>query len=217
LAQRYVDTCRWIYDNADFKSWQDHQYLHLWVCGKPGSGKSVLAASIIEYLRLENITAYFFCKLADDNQNTLESIMRTWLWQLLERMPQFSEFALANYLKGIGIYSQVELVKDTLRRIISQCENVIYLVLDGLDECQLGAASADRLMDFAVTLGPNARLVIVSRPENWIQKAINARLKGRYCTIKVTSTATENDISRWIHNCVLTMELHDPELEQLAI
>jgi hypothetical protein len=216
-TQRYVDTCQWIYHNADFKTWQGNQSQHLWICGKPGAGKSVLAASIIEYLQLENITAYFFCKLADDNQNTLESIMRTWLWQLLQRMPHFTKFALANYLNDREIRSGMELVMDTLQRIISQCETTIYLVLDGLDECQSGPTSADKLMEFAANLGPNARLVIVSRPENWIQKAINARLKSRYCTVQVTSMATDQDLSRWIHDRVLTMDLRDPELEQLAI
>jgi len=134
LTQRYVDTCQWIYHNADFKTWQGNQSQHLWICGKPGAGKSVLAASIIEYLQLENITAYFFCKLADDNQNTLESITRTWLWQVLQRMPHFTKFALANYLNDREIRSGMELVTDTLRRIISQCETTIYLVIDGLDE-----------------------------------------------------------------------------------
>jgi hypothetical protein len=57
----------------------------LWISGKPGYGKSVLTASIIRDLKAKGaITVYFFCRSEDDSKRTFASILRTWLWQLLE-------------------------------------------------------------------------------------------------------------------------------------
>jgi hypothetical protein len=178
----------------------------------------VLAATLVEHLQLEEtVTAYFFCRLGDDTKRTLESIMRTWLWQILEQMPQFTDLALQHRKKGAGIRSQLEPVKDALREIIVQSPKIICLVLDGLDECESGPASAEKVMAFVSALGEKSLFAVISRPENWIRKAIYPRMQGKCCTIPATNEATQEDLERWIQACVIGMQLSDPVLEQSAI
>jgi hypothetical protein len=187
----------------------------LWLYGKPGSGKSVLAATLVEHLQLEEtVTAYFFCRLGDDTQRTLESIMRTSLWQILEQMPQFTDLALQHRKEGAGIRSQLEPVKDAFRDIIVQSPKIVCLVLDGLDECESGPASAEKVMAFVSALGEKSLFAVISRPENWIRKAIYPRMQGKCCSMPVTNEAIQEDLEPWIQACVIGMQLSDPVLEQ---
>lgn len=218
LDQRHAGTCRWIFDTSEFKDWQASICPNLWLHGKPGSGKSVIMATLIRHLQTNGaIAAYFFCKLGDDNQRTLESIMRTWLWQILEQMPEYTELALQHRKKSLGIHTPLDPVKDAMGEIISKCNKSIYLVVDGFDECESGPASMDKLMAFLPTLGQKTLFAIASRPENWIRKAINTQMYHKCSTIQVTNTRTEEDLGRWIQARILHMELADSKLEQLAI
>jgi len=218
LNRRYTGTCQWIFNKAEFKAWQSRLYPVLWLYGKPGSGKSVLTAALIKRLQKEEaVTAYFFCRVGDDTKRTTESILRTWLWQILEQMPQFISLALQHRKKGPGIRSQLEMIKDALREVISQSPKTIYLIVDGFDESESGPASAEKLIEFVSTLGERTLFALISRPENWIRKAIYSRMQGKCCNIPVTNEETEEDLDRWIQSRILEMQLSDPSLEQLAI
>jgi hypothetical protein len=218
LNRRYVGTCRWILDKAEFKGWRSNLSPVLWLHGKPGSGKSVLTAALVEHLQKEEtVTAYFFCGLGDDTKRTLESILRTWLWQILEQLPQFTSLALQHRKKGPGICSQLEMIENALREITLQSPKIIYLIVDGFDECESGPVTAEKLIAFVSTLGEKSLFAIISRPENWIRKAIYPRMEGKCCNIPVTNEATEEDLDRWIRACILEMRLSDSLLEQLAI
>ncbi|KAF2807886.1 HET-domain-containing protein [Mytilinidion resinicola] len=201
LNQRHFATCRWIFDTLEFSNWQPHLRPILWIRGKPGSGKSILSATLIEHLQAEGtVTAYFFCSLGDDSRRTFESFLQTWLWQILEQMPEFTQCALQHQKKGPGIRGQHEPVKNALGDIISRSTKIICLIVDGLDECE--PASADKLIHFVSTMGQNCLFAIISRPENWIRKALDSGVKDRVCIIPVTNSATEKDLGRWIQACV---------------
>jgi NACHT domain/Ankyrin repeats (many copies) len=216
--RRHPDTCHWIYDTLEFKSWESRKYQHLWIYGKPGSGKSVLAASFVEYLQMhDSAVAYFFCSSGDDSRQTIDSILRTWLWQLLDQMPQFVSLALENHYKGSGTQGSLAVVKSTIHEVISQCNKPVNLVVDGLDECDLTPKNLRRLVEFLVTLGQNAHVIIVSRPENWIRNTIFPLMDDKCCRIHINSSVTKDDLCLWIKNSVLDLNLPDPTLEGLAI
>lgn len=218
LEQRHRGTCRWIFDTDEFKGWHSSLLPTLWIRGKPGSGKSMLAATLIEQLQAENtVTAYFFCRLGDDSRRSFESILQTWLWQILEQMPELTRTALRHHSGGPGIRGQLAPVKNALKEIFSQSSKTIFLIVDGLDECESGATSAEKLVNFVSTLGEKSQLAVISRPENWIRKAFDSTMQDNYCTVQVTTSATETDLGRWIQDCITSMELSDTELEQLAL
>ena len=218
LNQRYSETCKWIFGHPDFINWRSGLFPMLWLHGKPGSGKSVLTAALIECLQAEDcVTAYFFCKLGDDSKSTFESILRTWLWQLLEQMPQFCTLALKYRLHGPGIRSQLEMIKDALREIIMRSSKPVYFIVDGFDECESGPISAEKLITFMSTLGGKNFFALTSRPESWIRKALYPQMEGKCRDIPVVNLAAEKDLNDWIRVCILEMQLSDPSLQQLAI
>ncbi|KAF8558350.1 hypothetical protein OG21DRAFT_1236805 [Imleria badia] len=50
LLLRQEDTCKWLFDTAQYKMWKDGESGSLWLRGKPGAGKSVLAYVYILYV-----------------------------------------------------------------------------------------------------------------------------------------------------------------------
>ena len=218
LKRRYAGTCHWFLEKAEFRGWRPDLAPILWLHGKPGSGKSVLTAALIEHLQTnETVTAYFFCRLGDDTKRSLESILRTWLWQILEQMPQFANLALQHRQKGPGIFSHLEVIENALREVILLSPKITCLVVDGIDECESAPTTVEKLLAFVSTLGENILFALISRPENWVRKAVYPRMEGKCCNIPISNEATEQDLDRWIRACVLEMQLSSPSLEQLAI
>jgi hypothetical protein len=55
-AQEVVPySCQWIYEQSDYRLWCKGVQRAIWITGKPGSGKTILASSIIKNLRNGNI------------------------------------------------------------------------------------------------------------------------------------------------------------------
>jgi hypothetical protein len=218
LNLRHGSTCLWIFGQTAFDEWQTGGNAVLWLHGKPGSGKSVLTATLIDRLRTEGrIIAYFFCKLGDDTKNTLESILRTWLWQILEQLPEYRQLVLQHKQRGPAIRTLLEAVKGALKEIASKTMQHIFLVVDGFDECESGPLSAEKLLMFVSALGDNISLALTSRPESWIIKAIYPRMQDNCFEIVVTNDATREDLNGWIRACIDRMGLSDFGLECSAI
>jgi hypothetical protein len=218
LSRRHVGTCQWVFDREEYKSWSARSSPMLWIYGKPGSGKSVCTATIVEHLRTQHsIVAYFFCKLGDETKNNLESILRTWLWQILKQAPQSISLALRHRHQGSESQNPIEMIKDVLKEIIQKSSKLIWLVVDGFDECNLGPSSADKLMQFISALGQNVSFSLTSRPEYLIRHAISVSMRDNCYEISITSDITQQDLVRWVEVHVYAMHLSDPSLERLAI
>src|ERR1700735_405811 len=81
--QRVTDTANWIFEDETFSAWNNGRDCDggptLLVQGPPGSGKSVLASSVIEALSRDesSICVYSFCRHDDERQRDLAGILRT--------------------------------------------------------------------------------------------------------------------------------------------
>jgi len=86
-GQRAPGTCEWITRNESFQTWQKGSLRSLWIRGKPGKGKTMIAIFLSRTLDAEN-GIYYFCVAADTQGNNATSILRGILWQLVCRHPQ---------------------------------------------------------------------------------------------------------------------------------
>ena len=86
----YLDgTGKWLRKTNTYEQWrQSSEHGLLWIKGMPGSGKSVMAASIIHQLRKEEVPVlyFFFWQIIDANHK-LVSVLQDWLCQLLPFSP----------------------------------------------------------------------------------------------------------------------------------
>ncbi|KAL1850418.1 hypothetical protein Daus18300_012952 [Diaporthe australafricana] len=152
---RAQGTNEWLQDDPILRSWkitsgtsseQDVARM-LWICGNPGSGKTVLAASVIDELMKNNAQAsqdslpevcYYFFSQNFGTRNSPVDAYRAIAAQILGN---FYSFEKVNNLFALGIGSGAILQKASENEIvetISQCLPHLpnlYFVIDAIDEC----------------------------------------------------------------------------------
>ncbi|KAL7961267.1 hypothetical protein V8C34DRAFT_274241 [Trichoderma compactum] len=220
FADRYEDvasqcmpgTTSWLLEHTIFRSWlQDGKEVRggsLWVRGNPGSGKSVLAASTIQELKglgSSNPVCYFFFNSTQDIiPNTTSTAYRVLLSQILQykinddQLRETLEFAMYFQSPGQKTASKKE-INDLMELCLHSDDNV-YLVLDGLDECEDSRELVEklrRLTDQATT-----RLALFCRPTlTWLSKRISS--------LKIISIDLSNkdDIQHYLRQSLKDMKI----------
>ncbi|KAL9110217.1 MAG: hypothetical protein Q9227_005278 [Pyrenula ochraceoflavens] len=226
LYRRHDSTGRWIFEKAEFNGWYSTTGARLWIKGKPGSGKSTLAATIIDRLqRDDNVLAYFFCRFQEDSKRTLTSIMGTWLWQILEQLPELTETALRRQTRGSSLRAQSSNVRITMKEVLEIASNRIFFILDGLDECENASEVSMNLKEFSAQFCNRHNFLIISRDETWTPGDRGASLEGLhhlrlFPVLVLTSSDTALDIESWIRTRLkggcLPQELEDLAFTKLT-
>ncbi|KAF9771535.1 hypothetical protein IL306_010824 [Fusarium sp. DS 682] len=142
---RTEGTCEWIFERQEFKDWRDaRKNSVLWYNGPPGSGKSVLASTVIKHLQKqpESEVVYFFYSFKSASKKQETCGLRSIVLQLLRKLdiaanPLRSEYVRA---KNNGFHelsnNDGEIMVRLLRILLNHSRfPQLYVVLDGLDEC----------------------------------------------------------------------------------
>ncbi|KAH8173584.1 NACHT domain-containing protein [Sarocladium implicatum] len=131
-------SCEWIMEQNAFQQWYDLVYCRtplLWISGKPGAGKSVVASYIVEQLQKypDASTAYFYFSHRKPLQDNFRSMATTLVAQLMQHD------ALLDYLyttMSNGHAGNVSTKAEAGRLLdFSLRVRKTFVVLDGLDEC----------------------------------------------------------------------------------
>ncbi|KAI0379653.1 hypothetical protein F5Y04DRAFT_282741 [Hypomontagnella monticulosa] len=148
LQRRQDGTCSWILEDQRFKDWRDaNTSATMWYNAPPGSGKSVLASSVIQHLkdRRANIAMYFFSFNSLTRRCGINGL-RSLALQLLamtELLPdRFTETYEQRKLFSPTLDSY-DVARNLIHQLLTPMDEV-YLVIDGLDE------SADEALLLAV-------------------------------------------------------------------
>jgi ankyrin repeat protein len=142
--RRVLETGKWFLENKKFLDWRENEGSDLlWLSAKPGSGKSVLARTLIDEglvtLSHQKQTAvcYFFFKDISPYQRSALSAMSAILHQLFSAFPSLVKHALIPYgLNGKELLQLFDEMFDILCEAAADpvIEQVVC-VLDALDEC----------------------------------------------------------------------------------
>ncbi|MCJ1262416.1 hypothetical protein MMC22_002286 [Lobaria immixta] len=183
LRQVHISgTCQWFLKCQPYLEWRDtvsnssassaSTSNFLWIQGKPGCGKSVLASEIIRDLHSlgGSVVLYIFCKHDDEAKNTLESILRNLIFEMLEWSPlrqAFHRLVLNARLNEKAQYAQsIEILWNLFTEMIDKMD-VIHCIIDGLDECQSSESERafflSRLVKIFNQRAPDAKLVLISQ------------------------------------------------------
>ncbi|KAJ5416626.1 uncharacterized protein N7487_000176 [Penicillium crustosum] len=143
-AKRVLETGKWFLENDKFIDWRENEGPDLlWLSAKPGSGKSVLAKTIIDEglatlsHQKQSAVCYFFFKDISPYQRSAVSAISAILHQLFSAFPSLVKHALMPYhLNGkelLGLF-------DEMFRILCQAATdptvgQVVCILDALDEC----------------------------------------------------------------------------------
>ncbi|KAJ7097016.1 hypothetical protein B0H15DRAFT_747863, partial [Mycena belliarum] len=168
LAAWQPGTGKWLFSNAQFKSWESGGPQVLWCKGIPGAGKTVISAMVVNYLqaKLQDTDSGVACIYLNHKEiaaHTLVNLLAS-IWKQLAVDKPFAPHAhkLYKHHRARSTSPSVEEVVEILQILIAQTPQ-LYLVIDALDEYpeQQRWALLDQL---SMLLGPTTRLMITSRP-----------------------------------------------------
>ncbi|KLU87314.1 hypothetical protein MAPG_06315 [Magnaporthiopsis poae ATCC 64411] len=138
-----TQSCAWLLQDPAFKDWFDPNFCQtplLWLNGKPGAGKSVLASFVVDRAKeLPDIAvAFFYCSERDPARQTLIAVARSMLAQLVaqdETLILHCELMMSTQNGKVpqDVLSDIKLAKDLLKTALKSRKT--YVILDGIDEC----------------------------------------------------------------------------------
>lgn len=172
-VQAHPQTVEWIW-RSSFAAWASSNDELFWICGKPGSGKSVLMERIARSNGLEDnlkqglneqwtIVHHFFFDfcVSGDIRNNFEGFLRSLLYQLIGKFGNIREGTQSNN-KDNKKLSKREL-QEKLGKVLEERSGPVCILLDGLDEYQ--DDKWDLVKFLQETAKPQIKLCVASRPD----------------------------------------------------
>lgn len=200
-------TGQWLLDSEKYQSWKKDQGSFLWLYGIPGCGKTILSSTIVANLNqdaaVRQTLLYFYFNFTDIEKRSTESAIRSLIDQIFRKCPGARgplESLYDSYAACSGQPTHASL-QTTFNAMIRKC-NSVYVILDGLDECEARSQYAiDGIIPWLKSLRnspANMHLLVTSRPEQDLKSGIEA-WATRDEMIYLQSGLVANDIRAYIH------------------
>ncbi|OTB15363.1 hypothetical protein K445DRAFT_367059 [Daldinia sp. EC12] len=218
IREKLCGTCDWIWSHPTFSAWNSTsvdppaaERRLLCIYGTHGCGKTVLASSIIESLKMKgNCVLFFAFSDADISRRSLDDLARSFLAQLLqEPVPDESLEAMRDLIShGQPLTSDLWTV---FKKITRSAPGLVYWIIDGIDESN---ESSDDILNQVVDLLnaiKGARAILLGRTHvlKPIQQANHA--------IEITPNLISSDIDSYINTEIdKSRTLKSPEIRDLA-
>ncbi|KAK8109245.1 hypothetical protein PG984_015046 [Apiospora sp. TS-2023a] len=191
LSRHLEGTSDWATQNPKIRGWlqcgRGEQVL--WVNGKPGSGKSVLCAQLIRFLRSDpnRKVCFFFCDFQTPSHSISTHILRSIASQILHIVPDAVPYIYNEYV-GKPQPPSGQTLKRILHNLFSLAGD-LRLVIDGIDE--ISPSEHQILLKDLLQLtkaAPNLKLIVVSQDISTISKPLfkqnKLRMSDERCSIE---------------------------------
>lgn len=220
---RHPNTGRWFLKSDRYLWLKSTSNARLWLCGIPGSGKTVLASTVIEDLKLddgpETSVIYFFFSFSDQSKQKLEDMLKSLIFQLATARKFTKVHMMKLYQKCAGGHQQpqMEELVGVFEQMLGEVQNVT-LVIDALDE------SKERrdLLRWITSSHQQCKFVLFSRSELDIKEALTSWLPPN-CVLTLEDEPTGEDIKAYVHhrlefesNLERMVSMHDEIIDALV-
>ena len=179
------DACKFLLESQSFARWYSRPDCgQLVIFGDMGCGKSVASAFLVDRLRLESKhqlpqakVCYYYCQ-GDESGQALH-IFSTLILELLEQfvglVKTFYNWHKENQASGqLGSAANAAMLANFLKRTLESIDRPIFIVIDGLDECdRLSRDQLLGLLDSVVEKNTVIKTVLLSRPSEEITKRLS--------------------------------------------
>lgn len=207
VGDALVQTNQWLWSHARFKRWDEEGGL-LWIYGRPGSGKSVLAKTILR--KFENssdgkahperllICDWFYNSNGGDVGTADSFMLRSVLRKILTRSEHLFDEVKHHYRSlfddrsASGVTWTTAALGDLLLEVAASATAPDTLILvDGLDECENGDNLeakhyfVDLLYKLSQLTPSRLRWIVLSRPEPVIRDAFHGANSQISCAINM--------------------------------
>jgi Cdc6-like AAA superfamily ATPase len=189
-------------DSDKYHSWRTTSNSFFWLHGLSGCGKTVLASSVIHQLQSENpqaiIAYHYFDVNGGDGQGVIQ-MLRSLLFQLRSKHP-----AARETLQALFVQCDNGARQPTTRQLLKQFTSILdlideaFVVIDGLDECNLPDNVISWLKDLNGVDRDSLRLLVTSRKQGVLSRVIDDWPRQDQLHA-VQTNETDKDIASYIH------------------
>lgn len=140
----------------------------LQVIGRPGSGKSIMAAYLVNHLSQSGRVSYFFFSQQDSERKMMIHAARNILAQLVNLYPDFTDIIMPVYRQSGRVVADyltevMKMFKQVLAQLPSQQDSQPhYIILDAIDECEDWLASRAHLFE-CLPKKPFVKIILSAR------------------------------------------------------
>lgn len=144
-TSKYPGTCGWLLQNRKMALMLQRKpdVPLLWVQGPAGTGKSVLASSIVKFAESAgSLVLSHFCNYAYPSSTKYEWILKSLLLQLVRKDSDLASHVFESCVLGKKAPS-LPILETLLRDLLSSASrepgqvSYIWIVIDGIDECEV--------------------------------------------------------------------------------
>ena len=220
---RYPGTGSWIFEDGIFREWRNSAQSSMICChGIPGCGKTVLASTIIDEIQVASLEVrviYYYCDYSDKRTLQIDRIVGTLLKQFFLNglVPEEIEARIPqNYIESRRMLGASELID--LMRFVVKSGSPIFVILDGLDECEkeIRQQTIDMFCHLSNIKDAIIKALILCRDEDQL---LSLRALQGIQRIRITPMALEGDIKSFVAGSVRSriqsgeLRMRNPNLE----
>lgn len=208
----------WLVQSEAYRKWHDSTETTtggLWIQGIPGSGKSVVAARLVQRLKAEETApvAFFFARRIIKSNSNPHNLVQDCLYQLLDhsiplqaRLNDLRQQKPSEYTPFQELWRAFLFALSALPRA--------YVVFDALDELAVEQNGfLPLLLELAQVSPQSIKLIITSRTVSHLVDALRGPSLG---LIRLTKRAVESDIATYIDQRLVQQEQRPLTEEQQA-
>lgn len=216
LQRRHGSTCSWLLSDQRFQTWADLKSTRnvLWYNAPIASGKSVLSTIVHEHFKKQNLaTAYFGYSFKNRSQRKAVNGLRSLAIQLINypsaKLPQAALELQAKEMLDPQAQFMRDAVAGELLCTVLQPLNLVYVVVDGLDECDDQNVA---FQEFSAVISRKrygtVKWFFTSRPEARIQRFLT---KMHAVELAPTPSVICSDIRTYLRDGLFELQyLSDP-------
>ncbi|KAF7919646.1 hypothetical protein EAE99_008498 [Botrytis elliptica] len=216
-AKRSANTGQWLLTDASFQNWLNGlSDPILWCYGSPGCGKTILSATVIQYLQDyygSTPTVYFHCSSTDRLKQSQESIYISLLGQITAQANVVPQALISAYLfaerYGRCRISFADRIPELLTEVLHELP-ALNIIIDGVDECESEDMSGMLRLLNSISRDRNSiRLLFFSRDILPVRKEL-----GLLPSIHINANSVQPDIDQYLREAIETLPCTESHLKQ---
>ncbi|KAL7953228.1 putative ankyrin repeat protein [Trichoderma compactum] len=219
LSSHVAGTGHWLIASNQYQEWlKSDEHGMLWIKGIPGSGKSVMAANLINEIAKSNpgcpVLYFFFRQIIDANHEP-RALLRDWMDQILTYSPPLQK-QLKEYVQESRSLDSIspETMWNHLRLAFASLPGKVFCVADALDEMDRGNEGfLKTLGDIGQWRPKTVKVLITSRPV----ASVEVPLRKTPCLhIRLQEALVDVDISTYVHFALSRSNIPESNWKRIA-
>ncbi|RFU78472.1 hypothetical protein TARUN_3719 [Trichoderma arundinaceum] len=202
ISSHVAGTGTWLTSSDMYQEWlKSEKHGLLWIKGIPGSGKSVVAANLINELTKSNpgspVLFFFFRQIIDANHEP-HALLRDWMDQILSYSPPLQKQLKTHVEAGRSLESiSMEEMWRHLRLAFAGLPKKVFCVADALDEMDQGNEEfLSALGELGQWRPETVKVLITSRPVSKVEVPMR---KIPCLHLRLQENLVDTDISTYVN------------------